>query len=304
MGNLKDPPVEIRQMILHHTWLSTSSILMLETDGLIHLANIIRNSHIVEEEEENSLFVRSSNAEDCEQDEFEEEEDGPAHVPIGLPSWLLTNKAMLADGIAVFNRHGECQLEIDTAMIRGNPHEALKGKDHALYNRHLFSPLISPYNVQRLRVVLHKSGRNAFKTPTPMIELSPDHIQYCEALFKDVTASAKVEEVELCLKNFHHSGRPVEVNTDALGGLVWPLATLARLQIGLPTSWDDRVTREGRDEVEDRLLQKLREIGEGALVGMERDPAKDFVKKEDCGPGVDGYLHRDWKFFWEGVGSV
>ena len=104
MGNLKDLPVEIRQMILRRTWLSTPSILMLETDGLIHLAKIIRNLRIVQEEEEASLFVRSSNAEDCEHDEFEEEEDGPAHLPIGLPSWLLTNKAMLADGMAVFNR--------------------------------------------------------------------------------------------------------------------------------------------------------------------------------------------------------
>jgi hypothetical protein len=66
MGNLKDLPVEIRQMILHHTWLSTPSILMVETDGLIHLANIIRNCQIIEEEEEASFFVRSSNAEDCE----------------------------------------------------------------------------------------------------------------------------------------------------------------------------------------------------------------------------------------------
>jgi hypothetical protein len=104
---------------------------------------------------------------------------------------------MLADGIAVFNRHGECQLEIDTAMIRGNPHEALKNKDQALYNRQLFSPMISQYTVQRLRFVLYKSGRNAFKATTLMIDLSPNHIQYCEALFKDVTASAKVEEVEL-----------------------------------------------------------------------------------------------------------
>ena len=304
MTTLDDLALEIRETILYYTWLSTPSILMLEIDGLVHLANFVRNSDLIVYEEESSAHMESSNAEDCEQDEFEEEEDEPADLPVGLPSWLLTNRAMLTVCMDVFNRHGECLMEIDTIMPREYPREAPTNEDASLYDHRIFSPLIAPHTVPRLRVVLYKLGRNTFKNPTPMIDLSPDHIEYCEALFKHITACTNVREVELCLKPFFHSLRPVEVNLDAFDDLVRPLASLSRLQVEIPTSWHDRVTPKERDEVEGQLLEKLRGTGEGALAGMERDPASDFVKEEDGRPGVDRYLHRDWKFVWTSVGSV
>lgn len=109
-------------------------------------------------------------------------------LPWGLPQWLLTNKAMLIDGlntleVSIFELPGETYTEVKE--IKGN-----------VYDCDLFSNLVAPFRARRIHLLIDQEVHNTYWMVTETLEMGKKEIAFCEGLFEDILYHESTKELQ------------------------------------------------------------------------------------------------------------
>jgi len=225
MAKFSELPRELRSMIYHYTWQATARMsikTMVTTDSPSKLC--------FEYEPLDTLFPRRT---------------------YSLPSWLLTNKMFLTEGLDELNRCGRAIIE-----PMGASYDAITypGLLHPLTCRNLYIgfPVYPP--------------TFGDEVPCAISEMTAQNLLYCETLIANAARLGILQRLTVRTV-IPFSNLVKDVKLDVFGAAMQPIAhQLVRLEfiIGLQR-WKGR---DDTDTIDALLREKIAELDRGYLAGM------------------------------------
>ncbi|KAF1914823.1 hypothetical protein BDU57DRAFT_540699 [Ampelomyces quisqualis] len=272
---------ELRNQIYHETWLSTPNLELYrrsDSEPRIRANYTVTNAYEA---------VRETHSR-------------------GLPAWLLTNKAMMAEGLEQFCCHGTVSLwtmegrnkllNIFDAADRLDAQEAELTFELApsttYFERTVLSRLLSPTLARRVLLWL-REGRFSGPVATQFFSVGEAERNLCAALLRTARSSPDLDlKVMLPAFLYHKDIECVADLSGLVGAIAGVVGRLVRLEMRLSLHFV--TTGESRLDYAP-VLAELERFEEVVLKGMRRES----IKIEEVYPDYSFVWHRqDFSVVW------